>query len=437
MATRATSTRKRKKSRSGLIIGIVLGVLFIIALMMFFGGGGEGEGILVETEQAERRTIVETVTASGMIEPETQVVISSEVSGEIIYLGVEEGESVEKGQVLVRINPETIVAQREQTEAQILSARTRVASAKAGMLKAESEYNRLKRLYEKQLVTTQELETAESQVKITEAEHEAAQYQVQQAEASLRQVNESVNKTTIRSPISGIVTKLNMKVGEKVVGAIQMTGTEIMTVADLSVIEAVVDVVETDVVGVDLGDEAEIEVDAFGNRKFRGVVSQIANSAKSTGMGTQDQLTNFAVRLRFTDPDGRFRPGMRATAFITTEKRDNVVAVPIQSVTTRQPDENEAQTDDPDDNVRDLRLEDGAEERKPETVVFVVEGDSVRTKTVKTGIQDDRYIEITDGLSEGTTVVSGSYQAISKQLQDGSAIRRKGETETETKSDAK
>lgn len=419
MATKVRPQKKRRKSKSGVIVLSILGLLIIAVLGMVLFQEKEPDGIRVETEKAEQRTVVETVTASGEIEPETQVVISSEVSGEIIYLGAEEGDNVQKGQVLVRINPEEIVAQREQAQASILSAKTRVASSKASMLKAQTEYNRLKKLYEKKLVTDQELETAEAQVQISEAEHQAAQYQVQQAEASFRQVQESVKKTTIVSPISGVVTKLNVKVGEKVVGAIQMTGTEIMTVADLSVIEAVVDVVETDVVGVDVGDEAEIEVDAFGNRKFKGVVSRIANSATSSGSGGLDQLTNFAVRLRFLEPDSRFRPGMRATAFITTEKVTNVVAVPIQSVTTRK----ETVEVETEGNVRDLRLEESADERKPETVVFVVQGDSVVTQVVGTGIQDDKYIQITSGLEAGTEIVSGSYQAISKELEEGSKVR--------------
>ena len=423
MANRVQPKRKRRKRRSGLIVLTILGALVLVVVAIFLFGEKEPEGIKVETEDTALRTIVETVTATGEIEPETQVVISSEVSGEIIFLGTEEGEYVKKGQVLVRINPEIVKAEQEQAKAGILSAKTNVASTKASMLKAQSEYNRMEKLYEKKLVTEQELDAARSQVLITGAMFESAEYQVQQAEANFRLVSESVKKTTIVSPISGVVTKLNMKVGEKVAGAIQNTGTEIMTVADLSVIEAVVNVVETDVVGVDIGDEAEIEVDAFRSQKFRGVVSRIANSATSTGMGTQDQLTNFEVRLRFLDPDSRFRPGMRATAFITTEKKENVITIPIQSVTTRKK-KVEIETDE---NVRDLRLKDTDDERKPKTVVFVVQADSVMLQEVSIGIQDDEHIEITQGLDEGINVVSGSYQVISKDLEEGSKIRVKEE----------
>lgn len=430
---------KRRKRKSGLILFLILGALVAVVLFMLVRGGDDGEGLLVETEQATARTITETVTAPGVIEPETQVVISSEVSGEIVYLAVQEGAAVQKGQVLVRINPESMLAQLEQANAAILSSKSRVASARASMLKAESEFERLRKLHEKKLVTDQELETVRTQMEVARAEMEASQYQVDQSQASYRQVQESVKKTTIVSPISGVVTKLNVKLGEKVVGAIQMTGTEIMTVADLSVIESVVDVVETDVVGINVGDEAEIEVDALPGESFRAIVSRIANSPKTVGTaGTQDQLTNFEVRLRFLAPDSRFRPGMRTTAIITTERKQGVVSVPIQSVTARReelpegengqkPEEGEGEEEEMG-TVRDLRLEEGEEPEK-KTVVFVVQGDSVVTQEVKTGIRDDRYVEIVSGLSAGTEIVSGSYQAISKDLENGTKIRRKNERE--------
>lgn len=419
---------KRKKSSSNLVLFLVLGGLAVIVVAAILLGGGEEEGMLVEIEHAQKRNIVETVTAPGVIEPETQVVISSEVSGEIVFLAVEEGDRVQKGQVLVRINPESIIAQQEQAYAAILSAKSRVASARSSMLRAESEYERLRKLHEKQLVTDQELEAARSQMEIARAEVEAAQYQVDQSEATYRQVHESVRKTTIVSPITGVVTRLNVKVGEKVVGAIQMTGTEIMTVADLSVIEAVVDVVETDVVGIDVGDPAEIEVDALPGETFRAIVSRIANSPKTVGMGTQDQLTNFEVRLRFLAPDPRFRPGMRATAIVTTERKDGVVSVPIQAVTARSAED--ATPEQENEEVRDLRFESDEEREEKRTVVFVVQGDSVVTRDVKTGIRDDRYVEVTSGLEAGTEIVSGSYQAISKDLEEGTKVRRKNDPES-------
>lgn len=428
---------KRRKSKSGLILLIILGVLVAVVVAMLLLKGEGGDGLLVETEQAKARTITETVTAPGLIEPETQVIVSSEVSGEIVYLAVQEGARVEKGQVLVRINPESMLAQLEQANATILSSKSRVASARASQLKAESEYERLRKLHEKQLVTDQEIESARTQVELSRAEVESAQYQVDQSQASYRQVQESVKKTTIVSPITGVVTKLNVKLGEKVVGAIQMTGTEIMTVADLSVIESVVDVVETDVIGISVGDEADIEVDAIPGEKFRAIVSRIANSPKTVGAGTQDQLTNFEVRLRFLAPDPRFRPGMRTTAIITTEKKEGVTSVPIQAVTARREEDEEGGPQGPKKEeaeegemgtVRDLRLEGDKEKEERKTIVFVVQGDSVVMQEVTTGIRDDRYVEITSGLTAGTKIVSGSYQAISKDLGQGTKIRSKSDS---------
>ncbi|MGE3801393.1 MAG: efflux RND transporter periplasmic adaptor subunit [Candidatus Kapaibacterium sp.] len=422
MATQPKTTRKRKKRRSGVILTVALvATVAIVAAAVLSNGGGE-EGTLVETEKAEKRTIVETVTATGVVEPETQVVISSEVSGEIVYLGVEEGDRVSKGQVLIRINPESIYAQREQASAQILAAKSQVSSANATLTKAESEFKRLSTLYEKKLVTEQEVEAAETQLKVSRSQLESAEFQVEQAEANYKQVQESVKKTTITAPISGVVTRLNVKQGEKVVGAIQMTGTEIMTIADLSVIESVVDVVETDVVGIDVGDEAEIEVDALPNETFRAVVSRIANSPKQSGVGSQDQLTNFEVRLRFLDPDVRFRPGMTATALINTQSKANVISVPIQSVTTRDPKAKEKSSED-ESEVQDLRLEHDGTKKKPQTIVFLVDSGKVTQRQVTTGLRDDRYIEITSGLAEGDVVVSGSYKVISKELEEGMVVR--------------
>ncbi|MCE2503787.1 MAG: efflux RND transporter periplasmic adaptor subunit [Chlorobi bacterium] len=426
MATKERSRPAKRKRRSGLILMLILlGLVVIVGLIMALGGGEE-EGFPVEVAEASLRTITETVIAPGVVEPETQIVISSEVSGEIVYLAVEEGDRVSKGKVLVRINPESIVAQREQVNAQILSAKSQVSSASASLLKAQSEYERLKKLHEKKLITDQEIETAELQVKINEAQLEAAEYQVRQSQANYRQVQESVKKTTIIAPISGVVTRLNVKEGEKVVGAIQMTGTEIMTIADLSVIEAVVDVVETDVVGIDIGDEAEVEVDALPNETFRALVSRIANSPKQSGMGTQDQLINFEVRLRFLDPDTRFRPGMSATGIITTQSKTNVISVPIQAVTIR---EEKLDEEVKDEEVQDLRLEREKSALKPKTVLFLVDGDSVLQQEITTGLRDDQYIEITSGLAERDIVVSGSYKAISKELEDGMQIKIKNEIE--------
>lgn len=408
----------------GLIVTILIAVLVVLTVVVvMFSSSSVKDGVPVETVLVGRRSIVQTVTATGVIDPETQVKISSEVSGELVYIGVEEGATVKKGQLLVRINPESITAQVDEARAGILGARARESQAKASLLRNQQDQERVRQLFERKLATQQELDAANAGVSIARAELEGAQYSTRQAEAGLRRIRESLARTSIYAPISGVVTKLNSKVGEKVVGAIQMTGTEIMTIADLSVIEAVVDVSETDVVSVSLGDTAGVEVDAMPARKFLAYVSRIANSPKQTGVGSQDQVTNFEVRVRFVDPDSRLRPGMTATSTIRVASKSNVLAVPIQSVTTR--DTTKLSDEGEDGEVARNRAVERAQElrnERPKPVVFVRQGDSVRMVIVTTGIRDNEYIEVVSGLKGGERVVSGSYKAIAKDLEDRSRV---------------
>ena len=417
--------KKAKKKRRGLIVGVILAVLVLITVAAVMSSS-EDEGISVEVQSASYRTIIQSVTATGVIEPQTQLKISSEVSGEIVFLAVKEGDVVHQGEVLVRINPESMNAQLDQARAGISGSLAREAQATANLARAEADLGRLKQLMEKKLATAQEMDAAETQVRVARAELDAARFSTQQARAQLRQMQESVAKTTIVAPMSGVVTKLNSKLGEKVVGAIQMTGTEIMTIADLSTIEAVVDVSETDVVQVTLGDAAEIELDAIPDRKYNAIVSAIANSPKTTASAMQqEQITNFQVRLRITNPDARFRPGMTATATIQTDRADRVLSVPIQAVTAREVKdslrEEQEQVGD-DDGATNVKLDVTPKADRPPPVVFVRSGDSVIMRTVKTGVRDDQYIQIVGGLKPGEEVVSGSYKAISKELEDGSTI---------------
>lgn len=426
MAETTTNRRPpKKKSRTGLIVGIVLVVLLGSAIAAMVLRDSEGEGTLVETEKVQRRDITQTVYGRGTIDPETQLVISSEVSGEIVFLGAKEGDVVQKGQVLVKINPQSMLAQQSESQAAISAAQARLASAKASLLRQQTELARIQQLFDKNLSTRQELDNAKSQVQISEAEVDAAGFGIDQARANSRMVQESLNKTTIRAPISGTVVKLNSKVGEKVVGAIQMTGTEIMTIADLSVIEAVVDVSENDVVQVKLNDTVDVEVDAIANEKFKAYVSQIANSPKKSGLGTTDQVTNFEVRVRFVNPDSRLRPGMTATATVKTATAKNVLSVPLQSVTSR--DENKEEdsiraAEEEERNVKNVKLASKKEE-KAQPIVFVKVGDSVTVRKVEYGIRDDQYYEIKSGLKEGEEIISGGYKAISKDLEEGSKVR--------------
>ncbi|HVZ39557.1 MAG TPA: efflux RND transporter periplasmic adaptor subunit [Candidatus Kapabacteria bacterium] len=417
----APPVRRKKRSRTGLVIGIVLLLLVVTVVVAVMQKGGEGDVFDVQVTTATPRTIIQTVTATGAIDPLTQVKISPEVSGEIVYLGVEEGAHVKKGQVLVRINPQSMIAERDESQAQISGARSRMAQSEAQLLRNQQDLVRVQALADKKLATAQELEAAQAQVKIAEADVSAAKYSVAQAEAASRRVSQSLVKTTIVSPISGVVTKLISKLGEKVVGAIQMSGTEMMTVADLSTIETVVNVTETDVVKVAIGDTADVEVDAIRGEKFRAVVTRIANSPKESGTGTQEQVIYFEVRLRFLLPDSRLRPGMTAVATIETDKKQNALSVPIQCVTTREKKEKTEDIPDKNDQVQNLNLQKKAE--KPDQIVFVKQGDRVYARKVNTGIRDDQYIEITSGLKAGDQVISGSYKAITKDLKDSSHVK--------------
>lgn len=421
----APKKKRKKKGRRGLVIAIVLVVLVGVIVASIVGSKGE-EGVSVDITKASYRPVVQTVTATGVIEPQTQLKISSEVSGEIIYLGVKEGDVVSQGEVLVRINPESMNAQLDQARAGISGSQAREAQASASLMRSEADLGRLRQLADKKLSTAQEMDAAETQVRVARAELDAARFATQQARAQLRQMQESVAKTTITAPMSGVVTKLNSKLGEKVVGAIQMTGTEIMTIADLTTIEAVVDVSETDVVQVKLGDPAEIELDAIPDHKYKGLVSAIANSPKTQSSGLQqEQITNFPVRLRIIDPDARFRPGMTATVTIQTARTARALTVPIQSVTARDAKDTAGSPmkDVEDDEATNVNLDETNERvERPKPAVFVLSGDSVLLRIVTLGIRDDQFIEIVGGLKPGEQVVSGSYKAISKDLENGSKV---------------
>lgn len=407
---------KRRRGKFWIILGGVL-LLVVILLLSSTGGGESLEGEIVELDTVRSRTIIETVVAPGVIRPSNEVVISPEVSGEIIFLGVEEGDRVEKGTVLVRINPDAIVAEREQARASILSAKAQASSVQSRLLRADADLKRAEGLQKKELITPQEFDALLSARDIAKAESDAAGFRVKQAEAALRQVNEALRKTTIRSPISGTVTGLRMKQGERVVGAIQMTGTEIMTISDLSEMETHVDVVETDVVGIDVGEDAFIEIDAFPDERFRGIVTQVANAPSVGGLNPSGEMTTFQVRLRILDPDVRIRPGMTATAIITTARKERTPSVPIKAVTIRIEEEEYNDVVDARDEGMETRMD------RPDPMVFLFNGGVATPRTVTTGLRDDKYMEITSGLAEGDVFVSGPYSLVSRELDSGDVVR--------------
>src|SRR5438876_4286698 len=330
LARDAVKKRRSRRRRKILIGAAGAALLLIIAL---FAAGKREKPIPVTTEKAVLRTILQTVSATGKIQPETEVKISPEVAGEITELPVEDGMQVKKGDLLVKIKPDSYKALLEQQEAAISAAKANNLQQKATMLKTEHDLGRAKDLFEKKLISEQEYNAAEAAYDVAKNTYESSLHELERAEASSSQARDQLSKTTVYSPIDGTVTILNSKLGERIVATGQFAGTEVMRVADLGHMEAVVDVNENDVVNVKLGDAANIKIDAYGDRKFKGVVQQIANTGKTTGTGTQEEVTNFEVKIRIDDHDVVLRPGLSCTADIETNMVKDAVAVPMQSVT--------------------------------------------------------------------------------------------------------
>jgi len=415
----------RKKSKKKLFIFGGIGLLVIVLIVIALVGGGKEDIILVQTEEVEKRDITQTVTATGTINPEFKVVITPEVTGEIISLPVKEGDFVKKGDLLIRIKGDQYQAQKERLEANLKSSEASLQIRKAELNRVTLQYNRMKEMHNKGLASDSELEAAESNFLTSKASYDAADANVLQSKAQLREVLETLYKTTIYSPMDGTITQLNVELSERVLGSGFSQGTNIMTVADLSNMEAVVEVDENDVVLVSVGDTALVSVDAFSDDEFKGVVSQIGNSAQSSGFGTQEQVVNFEVKVKLIDVDPKLRPGMSCNADIETETVYDVISVPIQSVTVRTdlPEESSDSTETGNDNGHNNGNGKNGKRKGPKEVVFLVENGQSKIMQVDAGISDDNYLEIKDGLEGGEEVVSGSYRVISRELEDGSKVR--------------
>ncbi len=369
----------------------------------------------VETGKAVRRTIVETVMASGFVQPEKEVKISSEVSGEIIDLPVREGQQVQKGDLLVRINPDLYQSALERAMAALSNAQAALNQQKVRLRQARTDFERTKQLYEKGIVAQADFQQAKTNYEVAQATYKAAQFQVKSAQASVKEARDNMKRTVIYAPISGTVTRLNVEKGERVVGTKQMAGTEIMRIADLNRMEVLTDVNENDIVKVKIKDTALIEIEAFPGRQFKGIVTEIANSAQTQSNAT-DQVVNFKVKVAilpqsYADLTARhgeqyspFRPGMSASVDIVTARRENVVSVPVSAVTIR----------------RDST-------GKQRETVFLLKDNTVRQQFVKTGVQDENFIEIIEGVQENQTVITGPYQLVSKRLKDGMKVKTKTE----------
>jgi len=418
--------RRKKK----IIIGSVIVLVVAIIIIAISTGKKGAEATVVQTAKVGRQKIVETVTATGRIQPKTQVKISADVAAKITNLYIKEGDWVEKGDLLVQLDRERFLASVESAEANVRSAESNASLAKENMLKTEKDYARAKELFEKNLESQAILDQAYAAAQVEKARHKSVTEQVEQARAVLKQAKDDFSKTTIYAPMAGTISELNKEVGEIALGS-QFQEDVIMIVSNLAGMEALVNVDENDIVSVAVEDSARIEVDALSDKVFRGVVSEIASSAKITGAGTTDQKTEFEVKITVLNPGEELRPGMTASSDILTETRDNAIGIPIQCVTVRTPDQLKKKATKDSGNVA---LADSLSKQNfvPDkdgfvSVVFIVEQGQVQAKQVKTGIQSETHIEILEGLSEGDEIITGSYRAISQTLQNGSPVVVKNE----------
>lgn len=437
---------RMKKAKSNKLVRYLLiaagAVVVFVIVGKWAGWIGGKEEIKVSSTKTERKTITQSVTANGKIQPETEVKISPDVSGEIRELYVKEGDSVIAGKLLAVIDPELYQSALDRAEAALNNSRANLATARARLLQAEvrfkeidAQFERNKKMYDQKLISDAEFETARSSFAAAKADYEsgkqtviASDFTVQSQEATLKEARKNLTRTQIYAPVSGIVSKLAVEKGERVVGTSQMAGTEMMRIANLNDMEVSVDVNENDIVKVSLGDTTLIEVDAYNNRKFKGIVTEIANSASSTAQTTSDQVTNFVVKIRilrssyadltqqFGNKRAVFRPGMSASVEILTQTAKDVLVVPIESVTVK------SKSDIDSTQTKSRQPKAGAKENDEVEVVFVIQNGTVNPVSVKTGIQDDKNIHIESGLKENEEVVTGPFSAISRTLKRGDKV---------------
>ena len=424
-----------------IILGSVVAVVALLIILKKSGKiGNNDDSKIVEVSKAETMTIIETVSATGKIQPEVEIKIMPEVSGEIIALNVKEGQEVKKGQLLVKINPDIYTSGVDRTVASLSTSKAGVSQADAQVKEAKANYDRNKKLYDKGVISRAEWDRIVSAYEVAVASKQSAYYQRKSASANVTEASDNLKRTTIFAPADGTISKLDIELGERVLGQQQMAGTEMMRIANLNNMEVEVDVNENDIVKVSIGDSAKIEVDAYLKRKFDGVVTSISNSA-TTGL-TADQVTNFKVKVRLVKEsyqdllEGRpvsyspFRPGMTATVDIETKRSTNVLAVPISAIVIK---------DDTTSTKKDIVAEIEKEEAEKKgnapkkdikfECVFVKVGDKAKIRVVKTGIQDDTNIEILSGLKKGDEIIIGPYTLVSKDLLPNDKVR------LETKSD--
>ena len=417
-----------------LLIVLVIALVLIVALVVgkksgTFGKTGNFKK--VETTLIEKIDITETVSATGKIQPEVEVKLSSEVSGEIIELPIAEGQEVKKGDLLVKINPDLYQSSLQRSQASYQNIKANLAQTEASLKQAKANYDRNKTLFEKGVISKSEWDNIVSQYEVAQANKESAFYNVQSAAATVNEAQDNLGRTTIYAPMSGTISKLDAELGERVVGTQQMAGTEILRVANLGEMEVEVEVNENDIVKVSVGDSAIVEVDAYLGKEFKGLVTEISNSA-ADGL-TADQVTNFDVKVKILEDsyqelkEGKpenyypFRPGMTATVDIITSKRSNIVGVPISAIVIK------------NDTTSNRKKTGGVSTKAEENFecVFVNQNGKAKLQVVETGIQDDTNIEITAGLEEGVEVITGPYNMVTKLLKPGDKVENQTQEEKE------
>jgi HlyD family secretion protein len=439
---------KKSNKKTFIILGVILLILISVGVLARTMGWLDSEvGLQVEATETERRTITQLVSSSGILRPEVEVILTPDVSGEIIELTVKEGDFVNQGDLLLRIRPDLYQARIDETQAILLNSKAREQQARAGMLRSRLNFEKQKELYERNLIPEMEYVTAETQYEADYANYQAAQFSVQSTEAQLRRAQEELRQTVILAPMTGTISKLNVERGERVVGSVQMAGTEILRIARMEQMEVEVRVNENDIVKVAVGDTARVLVDAYPGRNIQGIVTEIANSAIRRGEGTTEQVSEYVVKIRVltehnlaerasnlrrlaseeVSSEARapyLKPGMSAAVDIETQTVVNVVAVPIQAVTVRDFATLKKQSESADSVSTELVADvPGVKREDIRRVVFVIADGKAEMVEVETGINDDQFIQILRGLDENVQIVTGSYRILSRQLKDGDAVR--------------
>ncbi|PAW66743.1 MAG: efflux transporter periplasmic adaptor subunit [Opitutia bacterium Tous-C1TDCM] len=433
----------KSAAKSSRTVWYVVGGLLVLALLgggAYFKAKSADKSVVVTAEKAVTKTITQLVNATGKIQPEVEVKIAPEVSGEIVELPLREGAVVKKGDLLVKIKPDNYRYQLDQREADLAAARASSMQSKAQLVKLQEDLKRTSELFAKKLVSDSDLTAGKTSVEAAQAGFENSLAQIRRQEGLLSQAKDQLEKTVIFSPMDGTVSSRTSEVGERVAATGQFNAAEVMRVADLSRMEVRVNVNENDVVNVKVGDKARVSIDAYPNRKFTGAVREIASAAKTQGLNTQEEVTNFQVKISIADKDVALRPGMSASVDIETKTVEGVVAVPIQAVTVRSREgsktieqlsqdrekkskENQGEGAAAAVNEKQQREREKADRDALQRVVFLKQGETVKMVTVETGISDTSHLEIKAGLKAGDEVVSGPFSVITRTLKDGAKVR--------------